>query len=288
MRRWLRITAVRIAIVFLLVLIIAVIVTIWPAHQAKKVIAQQETLSTQAANRLAQAQALFNHLPTLDPDIIGKPEDMKNYADQAKHTSDEFNSLIIDNPKDIQPLFGVATGGEYKIIKNVNFTIDQVRHSTTYSDVSSDITMADKLMAYHAAVSEALVNVLEYDPVADTENFSLKSADTQQRLKLAHDGLIKTDDQLQAAKKIYKDGSIDQVTAMVSGLRYKRYQLSQDGNTASWIKAVKDAQSNIMANRIKFWKNAPAALLKDMKGDQADMLKINNLWKADAAKYKVH
>lgn len=288
MKRWLRMISIRFAIVFILVLVLAFAVTWWPAHQAKRLITRQKALSAQAVDQLKQAQSFLDNLPALDPSNIRKKGAIKFYAQQVMRVSDQFNKLTLVRPPDLKPIRGVSPNSEFQVIKDVNFTLARIHQKTVYTNSHSDTDAADKLMAYHAAVSQALVNVLEYDPVADTQGFNIKSADTQHRLSLAHDGLVKTDDELQAARKIYQESSIDEVTALISGLRAARYQLSQDGNTASWINNVEDAQNKIIQNRITFWNKAPGLIKSKLAVDQKQMLMINGLWQADAQKYNLN
>lgn len=280
-------TSIRFAIIFIILIVLAFAITWWPTNQAKNMIIEQKKLSAQATSQLKQAQADLAYLPSINPANVRKAGSFKLYSDQAQQASDRFNKITLIRPPDLQPIFGISTNSEYGIIKDVNSALAQIHQKTMYTNSRNDTETADKLMAYHAAVSKALVNILEYDPVADMQSFSLNSSDSQQRLKLAHDGLIKTDQQLQDAKKLFADTSIDEVTAQISGLRYARFQLSQNGDTAAWIKAIEEAQDKIIQNRINFWKHTTDPIKTKLADDQIEMLKINSLWNRLAQKYRL-
>jgi hypothetical protein len=283
MRSWLKLTVIR-AAVSLAVLLIVILLTIWlPGRSARSLIKDQLSQKDAAASKLNEATDLLDSLPVLNQVKTQQIGSIKAYADQAQKSADKFDMLDLKSPQEIKSLLGAG-----QIVRDTNNAIKDPKSRSSYNIANNDINMADKVFDYHAAVSQALVNVLEYNPVEDTKNFNLKSDDTKLRLEIARKGLLKTDDRLQKAKKIYKDPTIDEVTALVTRLRYGRYQLSQDGDVNTWTSLVNESQSRIVINRTKFWTSESTRLKQKLNADNVRLLNNQAVWKELAVKYGIH
>lgn len=282
MGKWLQLTAIR-AIICLAVLAVAVALLFWlPSHNAKSLIKIQLKQTDSALSKLGEAQNLLNTLPVLNQVQTQQVGSIKSYADQAQKSAGSFNRLNFKNPGTVSSLFGTG-----QLVKDTNQAVGETNANNGYMVASQDIALADKIFDYHAAVSQALVNALEYNPKDDTKNFNLNSDDTKQRLEAARQGLVKTDDKLLQAKKIYNDPTIDEVTALISRLRYARFQLSQNGDVNAWISRVDDSQSRIVDNRTKFWSAESKKLAKKLQADAVELRKTQTAWKNLAAKYSI-
>jgi hypothetical protein len=282
MGKWLRLTALR-AIICLLVLAAAVAFLFWlPSHTARSLIKTQLEQADSAISKLNEAQNLLDTLPVLNQVQTQQVGSIKAYAVQAQKSANSFNQLNINNPSTVSSLIGTG-----QLVKDANQAVYKTNVNNSYRAASQDIALADKIFDYHAAVSEALVNVLEYNPKDDIKNFIFNSDDTKQRLEAARQGLVKTDDKLLQAKRIYNEPSIDEVTALISRLRYARYQLSQNGDTAAWISRVDDSQSRIVNNRTNFWSAESKKLAKKLQADATELRKTQAAWKNLAAEYNI-
>jgi len=224
-----------------------------PVEKSRRLIHEQIRASSQAQSQLAEAGQLISGIPEIDDIKLRQIGSFKNYSDTVGLTSKKLNKLLISYnvPSKVK---GIDISQNGRIISNVNATISGIS-STGVNDSKKALNQAQRLAGYQAAVSAALVNILEYDPVADTASFSPESQDTDTRLKLAEDGLSETLKGINEAKIKYSDPTIGQVVAEIKELQDSRDELASSGDTAAWAGAVGTAQNNIIVNRELFWEN---------------------------------
>ncbi len=285
-KKWLQLTGIRTAAA-LLVIGLVVSVLIWlPVQSSRKLVSNQLSVTSSGIKKLKEAENLLTGLPTIENVQLQQMGSAKAYAENANKVAGNFSALTIIRPKRIKPIFGLNFS-QSQIVSDVNGIIVRIKQHTLYKNAAADIQSADRLMVYHAAVSGALVNILEYNPTKDTKNFSLQSDDTKKRLDLAQQGLRKADQRLQEAQKMYEDPSLNEVTASISVLRAARFKLTQDANTKEWIKVFSEQQQKIVKNRTVFWQKAKRQMVDKLSTTRNDLLQIQDLWRNTAQKHKI-
>lgn len=286
MKPWLRLTTVRLLIGIAIAGALALVLLWWPIHKARNLTLQQLELTNQALETTKNAQSTLSSLPALAEVKTQEIGAIKNYALAAKSAADSFSKLTLRRPKSLKPLIGLSSVRGAHIISDVNDAISYIKDHQAYKNARDTSAATYELLVYHANVSDALVNVLEYNPVDDMANFTPGSEDTNNRLQKAQDGLQKTDRQLQDADARYKkDKTIDEVLAIVSMLRQARYTLSQDNDVHAWVVAVNKAQMLIVKNRTDFWAASTKSAIADLSNQQTSLELTRRLWQTIADTY---
>ncbi len=286
MSRWLRLTTVRLAIALAVSLAVIELLVWYPTKTARDLVASQISLTQGAQQRVKTADNLLNILPDLGNVPLGQPAAAEGYAQQAAQASNGFKQFHLVRPQPVLGIFGIHLGRKSKLIADVN---NLIRHKDLYfyRTGNSDIQQADRLMHYHQQVSQALVNLLGYNAAADMAGFSLNSADSQNRITLAQQGLAKTAEQLQAAKPLYNDPSIADLTKQVDTLSSAINGLDKNGDANAWIASVNSAQAKIVANRTAFWNTQKKTMQIKLTQDIQDLLQLNTDWRRVASQNNI-
>jgi hypothetical protein len=279
MRRWAALTLLRLAGGLLLVAVVWILLIRLPAGAAMRTIKNQPRAAGLAAAQLAAAQNQLADLPQISNVTAGQPDSFRNYAGQVNKAAKAIKAIDIGNtcPRHIIGFSGVVSDTN-------KLSSDSCR---VFELARSDVQASNDLAAYHAKVCGGLINILDYDPTADTAVFSLGTADTSQRLQLAAQGLAKAKTTLNSLRGTYKDNSLTDIIDIISSLQQARGSLAKTGNTANWIAAVSQAQAKIINNRSKFWLSSSRAAEARLNKDNDQFIKNQQTWLILSSKYSV-
>jgi hypothetical protein len=279
MRRWVVLTLLRLAGGLLLAAIVWIMLVRLPAGAAMRTIKNQPRAAGLAAAQLAAAQNQLSDLPLINNVTVGHPDSFRNYAGQVNTAAKAIKAIDIGNtcPRHIIGLSRVVSDTD-------KLSSDSCR---VFELARSDVQASNDLAAYHAKVCGALINILDYDPTADTAAFSLGAADTSQRLQLAAQGLAKAKATLNSLRGTYKDNTLTDIIDIVSSLQQARDDLAKTGDTANWIAAVSQAQAKIVDNQSKFWLSSSSAAEARLNKDSNQFLKNQQAWSILSSKYRV-
>jgi hypothetical protein len=279
MRRWAALTLLRLAGGLLLVAVVWILLIRLPAGAAMRTIKNQPRAAGLAAAQLAAAQNQLADLPQISNVTAGQPDSFRNYAGQVNKAAKAIKAIDIGNtcPRHII--------GFSRVVSDTNkLSSDSCR---VFELARGDVQASNDLAAYHAKVCGALINILDYDPTADTAVFSLGTADTSQRLQLAAQGLAKAKTTLNSLRGTYKDNSLTDIIDIISSLQQARDDLAKTGDTANWIAAVSQAQAKIINNRSKFWLSSSRAAEARLNKDNDQFIKNQQTWLILSSKYSV-
>jgi hypothetical protein len=278
MRNWLKQTAVRLWIVLTVLFILAAILFWLPEHNAKHTVKQQATESSELIGNIQSTTKTLNSLPAIDKIQTQQQSVFKSYTDQAQKADLKLRSIGQEKYSSPSHIYGI--GRLHKtLLEDTNSAVTQTDKANIYKTGADDIQKSLALMNYQAKVSDSLTNLLEYNPSQDMAGFNLNSADTNQRLKLAQQGLSKTLNQLNGVQGgQYQDPLLQSVIAQVKGLQADINKLSSTGDAAEWIKSIDSAQQAIIHNRQQFWITHSRLLNNELSHDNNAATMINTLW----------
>jgi len=287
MKSWVKLTLLRSLIATVIVALVLLILVWIPVQRAKSLVLSQIQTSATGIEKLEEAHSSLSSLPSMNNIKTQQIGELKRYADYAQKVSDDFFAVKFKLPKPIPSFLALNLFTGKQIINDTSDLISSEKVGELYLTTSNNIDAADKLMAYHAAVSKALINILEYNPAADTKNFLLGSEDTIKRLDLAQKGLEKTARDLREVKGAYVDKSLEELISLVGELQNARDNLAKFGSTKDWITEISSAQSEIISNRVGFWIGATQAITTSLKSNLEDVVQVNKLWEDTARKYDI-
>ncbi len=287
MNDWLKTTVARLVIVGIAAALLFWLFAVRPVAQAKQLIKNQISVSAQNQKLTDEIQRTLASVPDLKNITTQQVGNLKNYADEVQQASTALGKLNIVRPVNLKKIAALAWGQNGQIVSSTNQAIDEANQANSKNNLSADWAKAKQLADYHTKISQALVNVLEYNPTVDTANLSLGSNDTNQRLRAAQAGLTKTLQQLQAGQGKYGDSSLGDIADQITSLQQARDLLAKDGNTIAWINAVSQAQAKIILNRSSFWQDQVKQIDNALNEDESVLNQYQKLWDGPASKYKL-
>lgn len=288
MKRWLKLTILRSAIGLAFLLVIYLVLALLPQHSAKQTIHNQLLLYATATNEVQAAQAALASIPSLSQVKLRQLGQVKSYSDAVQMAAAKTQALSSLQTAVPGPIFSFKLGANSQLIKDVNSLTASTRNQGPLQAAGTELAMVNGLLGYQAKVSAALVNLLEYDPVVDTKNFSLTSSDSQQRLKLAQAGLNKAKQDLQGSEGTEPDNSLSNIIAQIDSLLVARNHLANTGNTKDWIVAIELAQTKIVANRTAFWNKASNPATTRLSSSQASLSVTQQQWEKLDEIYRIN
>lgn len=284
-REWLGKTIFRLIIAAMVCVLIIWLGAYIPSGRAKTIINKQYTQSVKAQASLSDAAKSLADLPAIKDVPVQRSGSFINFAGAVSQSSQKLNGVTYsyDQPDKVLAL---PIGTSRNSVQDVNSTINGI-NKQNLDNARRHLDEAKRLLKYNAGVSRALVNLLEYDPAADTAGFSLGTDDTSQRLQLAKDGLSKTLKSLRSQKGKYDDPALAAVIAQVQKLQSARDKLAAGGSIADWTGSVESAQINIISNRQAFWQEKSSVIKPLLNDDGAYFGKLARLWLELKLKYDI-
>jgi len=280
---WIVATLGRLVLLGGITLLLVVLLIFYPAYQAKKTIKQQAVYSSKAIENVQTASSILSSLPQIDKVSTQHLRSFRNYADQTEQAAQKLSKLGIPQTKP-RHIFGYSFNN---LISETNNTVSDSVSKNTYRQSNTDINESAGLMNYHAKISKALINLIEYNATEDTSDFSLGSSDTTQRLKLAASGLAATKKQLTNLEGNYHDEGLKGLISQVTNLQAALDKLSKDGDTANWIGSVSATQNSLITNRKLFWDSQTSPIKNKLARDGNNLYKINRDWLNLKNTYKI-
>lgn len=256
-----------------LVLILGGAYFILPLIEARKVVHVQvqqiETLTEKislAQNVISSSKAEYAAPQELGP--------ARRSAKEASSYSETFSSIkYIDLPQKIDAFY------KWSLIKKVNSLAEnQVELINAYRKSTDTLDQVDKLLAYRSQSLKALVNILEYNPRDDFQNFALGSQQTSFSLKAAKIGLAKAADNLKQVEALYADPGLKELQEISARLQKERELLEKEGDLPRWINEIESAQKQALANREKFWLRESAEALENLAEAKKLLQKNTTEW----------
>lgn len=233
---------------------IVLLLIIRPHKQAVTVIETYVKQLKFADNSLEDGAKTLSDLPAPDTITLRSRGSVRSYVQTVKNALPAFNTQL-----PAQPDIGLVIW-QNRAITTYNETSREEAFQEAYNRLSAAINNSANFTRHHAAIMQALANLLEYDPVIDTE--STNPQVILDHLIAAAGGLNKTKHQLEQAPP-YDDPSLEAIFSAIKTIEDRRDAFdtaaqagtAQGPEKAAFITAVTDAQQTILHNRIEYWQS---------------------------------
>lgn len=219
-------------------------------------------------NKLGDGSTKMNALGSPEAIELRKLHSAKGYIDSFDHLKPTLSLPNIDMPTKYYPSW---TNDKVKLYNSV---VDDPAFIKSYSGSITAARHANDFLLSHGEIMKALVDLLEYDAAADTNN--VQPDTLNQRLDAAAAGLAKAKDRINKAPKLKEDTTLQVVIDEIKKVDDARqaYRLNNtDQLRAQYIATVVTAQDSILKNRTKFWNDTKASTLKSMTDSLHDFQK---------------
>lgn len=227
-------------------------------------------------------QALTAARKTLDGLIspsdlpLQDPRTARAYADDASKASEAVSVATLDLPASLRTVPFQRAGS--KLIRQVNQILSDPATGKSYTEAGAALKTADMLLTYHAAMSLAVANVLDYNPTMDFQQFDLNSEDTRGRIAAAQDGLRKTSERVEEARKLYDDPTSEEIVRSIQVVQQELDLLEKSGDLGRFSSEFKKQQEIIRANRAAFWLVESKNIIAQLSEAVANLGKVSERW----------